>query len=27
VAAEARRHDPSLSVIMVEQGKYVSTAA
>jgi L-2-hydroxyglutarate oxidase LhgO len=27
VAAEARRRDPSLSVIMIEQGKYVSTAA
>lgn len=27
VAAEAKRRDPSLSVIMIEQGKYVSTAA
>jgi NADH dehydrogenase FAD-containing subunit len=27
VAAEARRRDPSLSVVMIEQGKYVSTAA
>jgi len=27
VAAEAKRKDPSLSVIMIEQGEYVSTAA
>ncbi len=27
VAAEAKRRDPSLSITMVEQGKYVSTAA
>jgi L-2-hydroxyglutarate oxidase LhgO len=26
-AAEAKRRDPSLSVTMIEQGKYVSTAA
>ncbi len=27
VAAEAKRRDPSLSILMIEQGKYVSTAA
>jgi L-2-hydroxyglutarate oxidase LhgO len=27
VAAETKRRDPSLSIMMVEQGKYVSTAA
>lgn len=27
VAAEANRRDPNLSVIMIEQGNYVSTAA
>ncbi len=27
VAAEAIRRDPSLSITMIEQGKYVSTAA
>lgn len=27
VAAEAKRRDPSLSVIMIEKSKYVSTAA
>ncbi len=26
-AAEAKRNDPSLSVVMIEQGEYVSTAA
>jgi CoA-dependent NAD(P)H sulfur oxidoreductase len=27
VAAEAQRRDPSLSIMMVEQGEYVSTSA
>jgi NADH dehydrogenase FAD-containing subunit len=27
VAAEAKRRNSALSVIMIEQGKYVSTAA
>lgn len=27
VAAEAKRRDPSLSILMIEEGKYVSTAA
>lgn len=27
VAAEAKRRDPSLSVVMIEQGKYISTSA
>jgi CoA-dependent NAD(P)H sulfur oxidoreductase len=27
VAAEAKRKDPSLSIVIIEQGEYVSTAA
>jgi len=27
VAAEAKRRDPNLDVVMIEQGDYVSTAA
>lgn len=27
VAAEAKRQDPNLSILMIEQGEHVSTAA